>query len=138
MAISDMYRKQHREILEVGAKLGTLLNEAALKADAAPARQALSQLAGKVKVHLAMEDKSLYPQLAASKKPQTASTATKFKQSMGGLVDVFLAFDKKYALPKDIATHSGDFIKEAKVVMGALGDRIKKEESELYELLDQE
>jgi hypothetical protein len=138
MAISDMYRKQHREILEVGAKLGAMLNEAGLQADAAPARQTLSQLAGKVKVHLAMEDKSVYPQLAASKKPQTATTATKFKQSMGGLVDVFLAFDKKYAMPKDISSHPADFIKEAKVVMGALGERIKKEEAELYMLLDQE
>ncbi len=138
MAISDMYRQQHKEILAVGAKLAALLDEKALVADAVPARHTLSELSSKVKVHLAMEDKSLYPQLAASKKPGTSTVATQFKQSMGGLVDVFLAFDKKYALPKSIASAPADFIRETKTVIAALGERIKKEEGELYNLLDRE
>lgn len=136
MASSGIYRKQHREILELARRLEALLGEQPANANAL--RQVLSELATKVTMHLAMEDRALYPLLAGSRNPATSQLATQFQQSMGGLFDAFVAFDRRYAVVKSIATGQAEFIAEARAVLAALSARIDHEEQELYPLLDAE
>ena len=106
--------------------------------DPSAVRQVLGELATKVTMHLAMEDRALYPLLAGSRNPATSQLATQFQQSMGGLFDTFVAFDRKYAVVKSISTGQAEFVAEARAVLAALSARIAHEEQELYPLLDAE
>lgn len=130
MPVSEMCRRQHKDILDVAAKLNGLLTESALKADPMAVRMCLSELAGKVKLHLAWEDKSVYPMLVAQ--AETSQLARRFQDSMGGLVNVFTAFVTKYQVNAAITGAPADFIRESRGVLGALSERIRKEETELY------
>ena len=85
MAASDSFRKQHSDLLALAAQLSDSLDPGKLARDATPARMLLSTLAGKLKVHLAMEDKSLYPRLMEDSDPKVAATTRRFADEMGGI-----------------------------------------------------
>ena len=61
MSVIQTYREQHRKALEIAERLVAASDAAE---DAKATRRALSELAGALRVHLAMEDRSLYPALA--------------------------------------------------------------------------
>ncbi len=63
MAYTQKFRDQHDDLLEQAGELKNLLNEEELSKNATVARDVLSGLLGKLKIHLAVEDKALYPQL---------------------------------------------------------------------------
>jgi iron-sulfur cluster repair protein YtfE (RIC family) len=90
MAYTDNLRKQHNEIVQVVRDITVKLGNQPL--DATGMRSLLSRLAGQVVFHLAMEDESLYPRLAASDDQTAKGTATKFMQEMGGVAEVFTSF----------------------------------------------
>src|SRR4029453_4097984 len=60
MSFTDKFRQQHDEILAI---VGELNDKLKAKADAQALRSVLSNLAGKLNFHLAMEDKALYPRI---------------------------------------------------------------------------
>lgn len=136
--VTDMYRKQHEELVDLCKRLASTLVESSLAKDGQPARTLLSELSGKLKLHLAMEDRSLYPQLLSSAKAATAGTAKRLVDSVGGLAGVYSDYTGRYPLPRDIQAKPGQFVKETRAIIAALSERIRKEEYELYVLADAE
>lgn len=81
--------------------------------------------------HLALEDRELYPVLrkGAEKSPALAHTMEVFARDMEGITAVALGFFSKYE-----ASGSGlEFAKDIGRLLGALQNRIAKEETILFE-----
>lgn len=136
MSRTARYREQHVDIARVVTDLESELDAAKLAADASRARSLLSSLAGKITLHLAAEDSHLYPELAKSNNEKLKAAATKFAKDMGPIAKAFTGYIEKWPTPTAIKGNPAAFIAETKAVMGVLKDRIKKENTELYQLAD--
>lgn len=135
MARSDSLKAQHQALVAIVGQISSLLDATKLQKDASGIASQLTSLTGKLVVHLAMEDESLYPQLKASKDPKASATAARFMAEMGGVKEAYESYAKKWnraAIEKDPTS----FIKETGGIASALAARIKKEETELYPLWD--
>lgn len=134
MAKSEMFRNQHKELLDIVGKITPLLNPQALKDRSADIRAALTGLAGKITMHLQVEDTVLYAKMLAD--PKAKATAERFQREMGGIKTALTGYLGKYATPAAISANPAGFIADTQGIVKALGDRIKREESELYALFD--
>ena len=85
-------------------------------------------------VHLAKEDKHLYPALAKAASPVVQSTAKRFADEMGGLAAAHTAYVGKWPVTAIAADWHG-FARDTRTVMGLLRQRITREDRELYPLL---
>lgn len=136
MARTDSFKEQHKEMLELVKQINHKLDPAALAKDAVEVRSILSALAGKLLVHLAMEDKNLYPVMLGSSDENAKKMAQSFIDEMGTLATTFKSYTTKWASPQLIQADSAGFCNETKAVFQALGQRIGKEEANLYPLAD--
>lgn len=136
MAKSDPFMQQHKDLVALVTSVAGQLD--ATKLSAAPAAAAvhsqLSTMAGKLKVHLGMEDTVLYPAMLAN--PATKATAEKFKSEMGGIKTVFDGYLKKYPTPAAISANAAGFVADTKGLFDALGKRVQRENTELYPAFD--
>jgi iron-sulfur cluster repair protein YtfE (RIC family) len=132
MSFTDKFRTQHNEILAIAKEMSTRL-----KGDADPAalRKLLSNLAGKLNFHLAMEDQALYPRLMERKDSDAKEMATRFMTEMGGLGKAFTTYNDKWQVSA-IRNDPAGFASETQTVFGALSKRIGRENAELYPLAD--
>ena len=131
---TEMYREQHDHLRALAADLRATFDPAALARDATHARALLSRLGGKLAVHLAMEDRSLYPFLKAQPDRALSRTAWRFQEEMGGIHAAFSAFSARWPNPPAISADPLAFAAEASAVLAALEQRIRREEAELFPL----
>jgi hemerythrin-like domain-containing protein len=136
MAITDIYRKHHDELLSLANDLNLKLNERDVKEKTSEILDLLSKFAAKLNMHLTMEDKALYPKLVTSKDPKTSQTAREFLIEMGGIKIVVEKYIHNWSLSKNIIASPEIFIKESKLILNALHTRIDKENNILYPLAD--
>lgn len=138
MAYTDKFRAQHGELLNVAKAMGDLLQADRLRRDATEVRHLLSVLHGKLSVHLAMEDKSLYPRLLSHHDGDIRATTQKYIDEMGSLAGAFKAYVGKWPTPSAIQANPEAFIAETSGVFDALGKRIVQENKELYVMADKQ
>lgn len=138
MSRLDNFKRQHREIRELVSNITALLDRDLLLAEPAQVRYQLSALSGKLMMHLAMEDKFLYPSLMGKDDTKIQSTADRFSAEMGDLVKVFKDYSEKWLTPSSIKANPDTFIKDSHDIFQALLRRIEREDRELYPLVDQE
>jgi hypothetical protein len=132
MSFTDKFRAQHEEILAIAGEITEALKA---NGDAGAVRKLLSNLAGKVNFHLAMEDKALYPRLMQQKDTNAPALAAKFLKEMGGLAEVFTKYNNKWQVSA-IRSDPDGFSNETRKVFGALAHRIARENAELYPVAD--
>ena len=99
--------------------------------------RALSRLAGLISIHLAAEDKFLYPNLKKSGLEKVRDTASRFDLEMGHLADTFKGYKEAFMTPTKIKNNPADFLQETKQVIGALLERLRREDNELYPLVEE-
>jgi len=136
MARTDRFRTQHEEIMEIAGQVLSSLNPGDLSRDAGGLRATLSKLSGKLQVHLAMEDKALYPQLLEHKDMTVKTTAKRYVDEMGGISTAFKDYMSKWAIPSVIQAKSQEFISETKAIFDTLSKRVERENNELYVMVD--
>lgn len=85
-------------------------------------------------VHLAKEDRHLYPQLQRCAEDRVRALATRFATEMGNLADVYLAYTNEWTAQK-IAGDQRGFSTATLRVMRALRQRILREERDLYPMI---
>ena len=134
MALTSNLRRQHTEIL-------TLVEEITAAFKSIPPvfeeiGELLPELAGKLKIHLAMEDKALYPKLLASKEIQTRQIAENFLNEMGNLKETFEVYHKRWNSVLKIKEQYDRFRQETPLIFNALTERISREDQQLYDLAD--
>ncbi len=136
MARTDSFKEQHKEMLELVKQINSGLDPAKLAQDASQVRSTLSALAGKLLVHLSIEDKNLYPVMINSSDENAKKTAQSFMDEMGTLAGIFKDYTNKWPSPQAIQANPAGFCEETKAVFTAIGQRIGKEEATLYPMAD--
>ena len=125
MANLDNYFRQHKEISELINTIKTMAIKD-LIANSKEIATTLNNLSGKLKVHLSMEDRYLYPNLKAK------NIAEKFENEMGNLAKEFLNYKEKYNTYIKITENPINFKNQTTKIMKALEDRMSREEKDLY------
>ncbi|HHW14797.1 MAG TPA: hemerythrin domain-containing protein [Firmicutes bacterium] len=136
MAQTDLFRRQHQELLQIVEEISPLLNAGALDKEAVKVRALLATLAGKLKVHLSAEDNALYPKLLNHKDPEVATLARQYQEEMGGLKQAFGEYLSRWPGPAQLQRDLGKFIAETRDIFDALRRRIDKENHGLYAVVD--
>lgn len=136
MAQSATFRRQHDTILALAQDLVAAQLAVRTPDDAARAARCLAKLTGVLQMHLAAEDKALYPRLKLSRDPEVAVMANSFMTEMGGLAEAYGEFEARWRSSSAIMADPAGFVEHTAAVMGALEIRIARENSELYPLLD--
>jgi hypothetical protein len=87
-------------------------------------------------VHLAAEDKSLYPELLKHKDATVKALAGRYINEIGGLKAAFEAYRGKWPSPASIQANAHSFRSETTTVLQSLKKRIDRENGDLYKLVD--
>ncbi len=129
---TQKYQDQHQDLLAMAGALDALLVQGTLEKEGGPARHLLGELAGKLTVHLAMEDKVLYPTLLNSGRKEASDLAQRYMDEMGGIKQAFTAYLAAWPSAGAIQKDAAGFIAQSKGIIAAVGKRIAAEEKHLY------
>lgn len=86
----------------------------------------------KVKLHLSVEDRVLYPAIDRMHDASISNLAHALHEEMDGLAARFIVFSRRWMRAGAIAAQPDDFRAEANVVLRALHKRIQKENVHFY------
>jgi hypothetical protein len=103
-----------------------------IERNAAPITQLLLAMSASIKLHLAVEDRVVYPAFMASKQPALQALGRSYQEEMGGLAQRYMAFARRWNLANRVAAQPDAFRAEANEVFKALFLRTRREEAELY------
>ena len=137
MSKTQHYRDQHQELTAMVGQLQIFLDPGNLAKDASEPRHLLSLFAAKLNMHLALEDKALYPQLLKHKDSAVQAKAKRFMDEMGSIKEAFGAYMGKYPSAQAIQAAPAAFITDSNGLIKVLAKRIHSEDSDLYALVDQ-
>ena len=136
MSRTAALRAQHDRAEHLSKRLQTALAQHRDGEDCTPLARDLAKLVGLLKIHLAQEDRSLYPFMQAHGDSEGARVAQAYQEEMGGLAKAIEAFAARWpgagAIDRDFAA----FRREASDVLLALAQRIERENETLYPLAD--
>jgi hypothetical protein len=136
MADLSRYREQHAALVKGIGAIQRLARPAELSTRAPELLRLLMELAGQLKLHLALEDESLYPKLVKATDPKTAEIARRFQREMGGLRRAFEAFLADWSTVAKLQADPARFVEAWGGIVKALGARVEREEKELYSLAE--
>ena len=131
------FRQQHGDILKIAADISQYLNKDELSEKSNIVSKLMTNLARKIKMHLTIEDASLYPVLLNSDDEEVKKVATEFIDEMGHIKDVFDNYIAQWPTGFKINERPDDFIKETQELFSVLADRIDREDNKLYILVDE-
>lgn len=131
--IIDNLSRQHRELVRTGTEMFGWLDAARLRArGAAEVYRALSSLSGVLKVHLAMEDRSLYPGLVNHRDTQLRTLAQRFLDERAQLRTRYDEYRARWASAQAIEREAERFIDETREILAMLWTRMKMEDDVLH------
>ncbi len=136
MVDSSPFRQDHQDIVELVTQLEGLLDAEALAVDASPTCEILGVLAVRLVTHLDREDDIIYPQLVTHKVESVRAMAQLLKKRVGGLDRTFRSYVEDWSSASLVEKSPKKFIAETKGLLRVLKMRIKREDEELYPLVD--
>lgn len=89
-----------------------------------------------LRLHLALEDHVLYPALLQSETPGVAARAKEFQEEMGGLLPVVVGFVERWYSVNAIREDETLFREKAAELLQALSNRVRRENEELYPMVE--
>lgn len=131
----DRFKHQHVEILDGIAKLRSF-SHAGVKEHAHEIAHAIVALSTVVKLHLAIEDRILYPALQSGSNPQLSEMGKAYQEGMKGIASGYIAFSRQWSSAATIAAKAEQFRSEANTVLKTLFSRMQKENSEFYPAIE--
>jgi leucyl aminopeptidase (aminopeptidase T) len=131
----DKFKHQHIDILSSIARLRQLSREGVAGNAAAIAAQ-IVQVSGLVKLHLAGEDRNLYPTLEDSGDARLAHMSRAYRAEMKDIAQAYLGFAAKWNTARQVARDPDGFRQDANVVLRRLFERIQREDREFYPAID--
>ncbi|GLQ48423.1 hypothetical protein GCM10007862_34740 [Dyella lipolytica] len=132
----EHFKREHVELLASVTKLRELV-QSGVQEHAQAILGQLIAMSAVIKLHLAAEDRVLYPALLQATDPQIAQTGKRFQDEMGDLAQVYAAFASRWNLATKIGQDPDGFRRDANDVFKALHLRVQRENRELYPLAEQ-
>ncbi|HET8901159.1 MAG TPA: hemerythrin domain-containing protein [Holophagaceae bacterium] len=133
MASTRLFRDQHEELKRLMGILRVHLGGTALGEEAFLAFKAY---ADKLREHLAMEDRGIYPRLLAHADEQVRLTAQIYQAEMGSLDRDFDAMAHRWDELARVQESPLAFTREMEAILDRLEQRMEREDHGLYALVD--
>jgi hypothetical protein len=131
----EKFKQEHVDLLNAVTVLREFV-QAGVQENADAICKQLMSMTSAIKLHLAAEDRMLYPALAGARDPSVAQIGKQFQQEMGGIAEAFAAFATRWNLASKIAASPAGFKDDANTVFKALHMRVQRENRELYPLAE--
>lgn len=129
----ERFKRDHVALMRTVSELRELVH-AGIESHAGAIAHELVAMSAAVKLHLAAEDRVLYPALAAE--TRTQAIGARYQNEMGGLAQTYGEFVKHWSFAAQIADDPESFRAEANTVFKALHQRVQRENRELYPLAE--
>lgn len=136
MGLTTNLQEQHKRLLEMATEISNMIKNEELSKDANVLTKKLATFSGKIGVHLAIEDKALYPRLLKNSNEDIRRLTQKYIDEMGNIKAKVGNYIQKWRSPVSIQDNPPEFIKESEGIFKALAHRIERENTELYPLVD--
>jgi hemerythrin-like domain-containing protein len=131
----DKFKREHVDLLEAVTALRELVRLGVHEHADAILKQ-LFAMSSVIKLHLAAEDRVLYPALSSAADPRIAQTGKQFQEEMGGVAGSYAAFVARWNLTGKITADPQGFRDDANMIFKALHQRVQRENRELYPLAE--
>ena len=93
-------------------------------------------MSGLIKLHLAVEQRYLYPAAQASGVASVAQLGRAYENEMHGIAGAYLDFAGRWNTPVRLAAEPEAFRSEANTVLHALFQRMRREDHDLYPAIE--
>ncbi len=135
---TEPFREQHERLLGIVNEISLFLEDSnAIMENSNNISKLLSDLKRNLKVHLTLEDTSLYPILLVSDDERVKNTAEEFMKEMDGINSIFQEYISRWSSGFKIQENPLDFAEETKDLFDSLGKRIEREDNNLYTIIDE-
>jgi hypothetical protein len=131
--IIENLTRQHKELVRTATEMFGWLDAAKLRArGAGDVHRALSSLSGILNVHLAMEDRSLYPNLVNHRDAALRTLAVRFLEERAAIRQRYDDYKARWHTTGAIEAGAEKFIDETRQILGMLWNRMKMEDDVLH------
>lgn len=132
------FRDQHEKLLEITSEISVYLADSSkIIENSNRISKLLTDLLRNLKVHLTLEDTSLYPVICLTDRNDMKNIAREYKDEMGDIKDLFSAYFDRWSSGFKIKEDSAAFIEETNLLFDSLSKRIERENTELYRIIDE-
>lgn len=127
----DKFKQQHVDILEGIAALRKLAL-AGVARNAAEIAQGIVAMSATIKLHLAVEDRALYPAVARSADADLARKGREFQEEMDAIAAAYERFAKRWNNARSLELDERGFRDDANTVLRRVHERMQRENRDLY------
>lgn len=131
----DKFKHQHTDILGAIAALRQVV-QAGIAGNADEIAARIVAFSGAVKLHLTVEDKTLYPALEGGRDAALARMSRQYQHEMQGIVEAYFEFAAHWNTGRHVAAEPEQFRLEANSVLRRLYERIRREDREFYPAIE--
>ena len=133
---SSAIRYQHVDILSRIDQLRSLTH-AGVEVNAAAIAQGIISFSSLIKLHLAVEDKALYPALQRSGDATLARLGQQFQDDMGPIAQAFDGFARRWNTAERLRSDPQGFRNDANTVLKRVYERMQRENREFYPRIEE-
>ena len=127
----DKFKQQHVDILEGIATLRRLAL-AGVARNAAEIARGIVAMSATIKLHLAVEDRALYPAVARSADAELARKGREFQEEMDAIAAAYEGFAKRWNNARNLELDERGFRDDANTVLRRVHERMQRENRDLY------
>ncbi len=131
----DNFKRQHKDIMEEINHMNSLVMRKDYDNHLEDLVRHINSLAGKIKIHLSMEDRFLYPALFNGEDSKLKDMSNVYIDEMGYIAGAYVDYKNKFNTKSKILDNIGIFKIQTDDILNRIKKRIIKEESELYKLI---
>ncbi len=131
----DKFKQDHVAIFASVTELRKLV-QAGIVENSESISKMIVSMSSMIKLHLAAEDRMLYPALVNSSSPAAAQIGKAFQSEMGNIAAAYMTFANKWSFAPRVAAEPEAFRSDANEVFKALHQRIQRENEKLYPMAE--
>jgi iron-sulfur cluster repair protein YtfE (RIC family) len=132
----DRFKHEHVDILESIATLRRL-TQAGVADNAVQIAQRVVAMSSLIKLHLAVEDRVLYPALQNGADIQLARLGQRFQQEMGAIASAYMAFARRWNTAEALRSDEAGFKADANAVLRQVYERMQRENRDFYPRIEE-
>ncbi|MBX9834941.1 MAG: hemerythrin domain-containing protein [Burkholderiaceae bacterium] len=132
----DRFKHEHVDILESIATLRRL-TQAGVVGNAVQIAKSVVAMSSLIKLHLAVEDRVLYPALQHGPDAALARMGQRFQQEMGAIASAYMAFARRWNTPEAVRGDEAGFKADANAVLRQVYERMQRENRDFYPRIEE-
>jgi len=131
----ERFKRQHVDILQRIDALRMLVH-GGIQANAQAIARGVNDLGTVVKLHLAIEDRILYPAVRQGPDAEVAAMAETYQEEMKGIASAYIRFTSKWSDSELVAAEPESFRAAANSVLKDVYQRMQRENREFYPAIE--